>query len=214
MPWPEFAAALTYFFIPALMLLGTSLTTGYFTSRYAISAVIGVAVLFPYVLGATCGRRVLAPVAFMAGVLLLWGQQTVATPPQPVVRTPEFKARSPLYPRNDDLPIAVADVTTFVQSAHYVPPRVAKRLTYLVDAPYAQRRERFLGEVSVAGDRQLMPGTVVDYGPFVRTHSKFWVYTLSRSDIEWLPPRLMAEGWKLELKGQNGHASLFLATRE
>ena len=214
MPRPELAAVLSYLFIPALMLLGTGLTTGYFANRYAISAVIGVAVLFPYLLSASCGRRALAPIALMAGVLLVWGGQTPVPPPVPLDHTVLIKVDSPLYPRNDDLPIAVADVLTFLPSAHYAPARAARRMHYLTDVEYAVRRPRFTGDVSLAGDRWLFPGTIVDYGPFVRTHTKFWVYLVSHPEAEWLPSRLMAEGWKLECKGRHGHDSLFLATRE
>jgi hypothetical protein len=213
-PRPELAAALTYLCIPALMLLGTGLTTGYFANRYAISAVVGVAVLFPYLLSAGCGRRALAPIAFMAGVLLVWGEQTLATPPQPEDRSGMLKVDSPLYPSNDDLPIAVADLLTFLPSAHYAPAQAAGRMHHLTDVPYVVRRPRFTGEVSLASDRQLFPGTIVDYGPFVRTHAKFWVYVVSHPETEWLPSRLMAEGWKLECKGRNGNDFLFLATRE
>lgn len=214
MPRPELAAALSYLCLPAVMLLGTGLTTGYFANRYAINAVIGVAVLFPYLLSAGCGRRALAPIAFMAGVLLVWGEQTLVPPPLPEDRRVLFKVDSPLYPGNDDLPIAVADVLAFLPTAHYAPAQVARRIHYLTDVPYAVRRPRFTGEVSLAGDRQLFPGTIADYGPFVSTHAKFWVYVVSHPATEWLPSRLMAEGWKLECKGRNGNDFLFLATRE
>jgi hypothetical protein len=190
------------------------LTTGYFADRYAIGAVIGVAVLFPYLLSASCGRRALAPIAFMAGVLLVWGEQAAVPPPLPLDNTVPFKVDSPLYPRNDDLPIAVADVLTFLPSAHYAPAQAARRMHYLTDVEYAVRRPRFTGDVSLAGDRWLFPGTIVDYGPFVRTHAKFWVYVVSHPAAEWLPSRLLAEGWKLECKGRHGNDSLFLATRE
>ena len=214
MPRPELAAAVTYLFIPALMLIGTGLTSGKFEDRYAISAVLGVAVLFPYLLSTTCGRWALAPVACIAGVLLFWGAETQAPPRAMVARSHRFTPNSPLYPRNDDLPIAVASVGTFLVSAHDAPPQVASRLTYLADVPYVVRRRQFAGEVSLAGDRQLMPGQIVDYAPFVRTHSKFWVYVVSRPETEWLPSRLLAEGWKLECKRHTGIHYLFLATRE
>jgi len=214
MPGPELAAALTYLCIPALMLLGTGLTTGYFSNRYAISAVIGVAVLFPCLLSTSCRIRALAPIACMAGVLLVWGEQTPVPQWQKSGRSAGLTADSPLYPSGDDLPIAVADVLAFPPLAHYSPPQVRARLTYLTDVAYVVRGPRFVAEVSLAGDRQLMPGTIVDYGPFVRTHSKFWVYVVSRPETEWLPSRLMSEGWKLECRGRNGQDYLFLATRE
>ena len=126
MPGLELAAALTYLCIPALMLLGTGLTTGYFSNRYAISAVIGVAVLFPCLLSTSCRIRALAPIACMAGVLLVWGEQTPVPQWQKSGRSAGLTADSPLYPSGDDLPIAVADVLAFPPLAHYSPPQVGR----------------------------------------------------------------------------------------
>ncbi len=214
MPAPEFAAALSYLFIPLLMLIGTGLTTGDFVNRYAIGAVIGVTALFPYLFSAACGSRVLAPLALTAAVLLIWSGRTPLPPRQMAGRSAGFTADSPLYPRNDELPIAVANRLLFLQSAHYASPQVRARLTYLTDAPYVMRRHRFIGEMSLAGDRKLMPGNIADYGPFVGAHSRFWVYVVDQPELEWLPSRLLAEGWKLECKGNRGHKYLILATRE
>ena len=213
-PLAESAALVSYLFLPPLMLLGTALTTGYFADRYAISAVIGVAVLFPMLLERAGGKRALAPIALIAGIVLVWGEQSLIPPPLAEGPRLAFYADSPLYPNNDDLPIVIAHPVAFLPSAHYASAPVAARLTYLTDLPYALRLPRFTAEVSLAGDRQLLPGTIADYGPFVLKHPKFWLYVTSHPESEWLPGRLIAEGWKLECRGRSGQRYLFLATHE
>jgi hypothetical protein len=214
MPLPESAALVTYLFVPACVLIGTAWTTDYFQARYAISAVIGAAVLFPCMLYAGCGKRALVPLALTASVLLVWAGHTVSPPPQVSSRPAELTLDSPLYPKQDDLPIAVGGSGEFPPLAHYSPPAVVARLYCLIDLPYSRRTYRPVGETSLSGARQVMPGHVVDYGPFVRTHAKFWVYAGYPSSLGWLPSRLLAEGWRLECKAQQGKNFLFLAERE
>ncbi len=213
-PLWESAALVTYLFVPPCVLLGTALTTNYFQTRYAISAVIGVAGLFPCLLSAGCGKRALAPLALTAGVLLVWVGHTQVPPLQWSGLSAGLTAESPLYPKQDDLPIAVGGAGEFLQLAHYSPPAVAARLYYLTDVPNSRRTHRPIGEASLAGARQVMPGHVAEYGPFVRTHTKFWVYGSFPSGFGWLPSRLMAEGWRLECKGRRDQSVLFLASRE
>ncbi|MGO9241342.1 MAG: glycosyltransferase family 39 protein [Bryobacteraceae bacterium] len=217
MPLPESAALAAYLFVPVCVLIVTALTTDRFYGRYAISAMLGLGGLFPCMLSFWYRGRALAPLVLSTSLALVWAAHTPAPPLRWEGRAVALKADSRLYPKLDDLPIVVLGWGVFPQLAHYSTPEVTARLHFLTDVETSRRTFRPFAQMGLAGARQVLPGHVVEYRPFVDGQRRFWIYAGAGTGAAlggWLPARLLADGWKLEVKAEQGEELLLLATRE
>lgn len=208
-PMHEIVAGIGYLLIPPVLIVLTWLKTGYFMDRYAITAVVGCAILLAFLSNILFFDRARTPVLYIAILLCFWITNAATASRQEFDPLKDFSASSPLYPRHDRLPIVVADAVLFSQVAHYAPPEVRSRLVYLTDPTDAVRRPDFIPELALATHRDLVPGDIEDYAPFLNRNRQFWLYCHGVPRLEWLPSRLRQEGWRLGEEARNGSSVFF-----
>ena len=212
-PLDEVVAALGYLSIPALAVLLGKVATGVFTDRYAISAVLGLAMIIPWGAYLILDRRATIGIA-LAAALFSWFVVKDGIEPALAGRrelgglhdTFEFlRTRAP-----DHAPLIIASPHLFFQFNHYAPPELASRFVYLVD-PAASRRyvKADTAELGILEFRRWTPMSIQDYRSYVRAHPRFLLYG-DTGPWAWLPPHLMSMGARLQLVAVDGPQRLFL----
>jgi hypothetical protein len=204
---PELAALVTYLFLPAMILLSSWATTGYYFPRYGLAAVVGCAILIAYLASALSRGRFGMPGLLVAALAVLWIGQSARAVAGASASRPDLSVVSPVNPKADRLPIVLADSIVFLQMAHYSAPEVVSRLNYLTDAAGKERRNA--SELSLAVCRRILPGTVEDYHLFLNNNREFWVLFHGTPVYQWLPLKLKEEGCKLEFAAQCDDDMLF-----
>ncbi len=193
LPAHEVAAALALMALPILGVCVGRWVTGLFTARYAMPAILGFAILLPFVT-ARCSGGSLALAGVLSAVFLVYfavaqrdAYRQVGRLRLDVTRACEQLGRD----RGDDLPIVVAEPFAFVQLLHYAPPELRPRLLYLSDPEAVRHCDpcyscdwalRLLGRWTGA--------PVHDYHRFLAGHPRFLVY----GENLWLPSNLKADG--------------------
>jgi hypothetical protein len=226
-PEHELAAALVCVAIPVIAVAATMLTTGAFTSRYALPTVLGVCVLIAWTSARILGGRpllgMIALVLTSAGFLMLSARSFPYTAKSALGNIYTLLNRE----QADDLPIVVSDLHNFMMLAHYAPQDLSSRFVYLADP---QSSLRHLGHNTMdRGVLDLNPWfhmNVQEAERFSRLQSRFLLYVhggylggpsangLVVPDLNWLLSDLAKAGWHLELKVRQDNQLLFLATRD
>ncbi len=197
-------------FLPIMLLL-THLGTNYFVARYAIGSALGVALLVG-ILAAYAGARwhffkglvsLIVLYCVTIGTLRLWIQ---ARPNPPVDYGASLFASVP-----DAEPIVFASALDFMPSWWYADGPTRQRLHYLSDLQASKTTPDMIPEYSMFLERYQTPMQMEDYGPFVRTHNTFLIYSAGLPRLEWLPQRLVQEGWDLTLIVSGKRGKLFRA---
>jgi hypothetical protein len=188
----------------------TGLFTGYYMDRYALSAVIGCAILF----GFTASRALRKPTSgLLLAALLAGGFAIVQRYPGggiPSGRDSHSPAEQLLATAaNSTLPIAVANPLAFTQMAYYGTPQLASRLVYLSNPQIVVQYPDFVPELALRSLREWAPLRVEEYRPFLAAHARFWLYCTSISRLEWLPDQLLKDGRSVRLRGRQGDLMLF-----
>jgi hypothetical protein len=212
----EMAAALGLMAIPVIAVALSMMITGSFTDRYALPAVIGVSIVIAYgVLQMSGNRPAIAAILilFLCVSFLSLGFKSltkIGEVRQSHIKTVEF-LRSGC---TADLPIAVTDQHEFTILAHYAPRDISSRLVYLADPGKALS---YLGHNSVEkGTLDLLKPwfhlPIEEYGPFIASHERFFVYGSTGHFLNWLLSDLSQNVRHIELKGRNRDALLFLVS--
>jgi hypothetical protein len=212
-PRHEVLAAFGYLAIPAVATLLAKLITGAFTDRYALPAVLGLAMIVSW--GAfhlLDGRATMG--ALLAILLVGWFVVFVGIAPALQLRQDVSEQRAVYHflqtaaPGN--MPIVIAGPHAFFQMTYYAPPTLAPRLVYLVDPTAALH---YLGTDTVdLGIREFGRRTTLQVEPYrayLSTHPRFLLYA-DRGPWTWLLPALGATSARLEVVALDGGASLFL----
>ena len=217
-PAYELVAALGYLAIPGLAVLLAKLATGAFTDRYAITAVLGLAMIIPWGAYVILDRRATMGIA-LAAALFSWF----------VVKDgiePALKERQELAGLHGtfeflrtaapgDIPLVIASPHLFFQLSHYAPPELTSRFVYLVDTAASLRYLKTnTPELGMQEFRRWTPMLIQDYRSYVRAHPRFLLYGgLGPGDIgrwPWLLPHLVATRARLRLLAMDGAFPLFL----
>jgi len=224
LPRHEVAAACGFLLIPFVGVVVAKLATGAFVNRYAIAAVLGLAVLAGAGVAAAFRRHPLmrlAAAACCVGWFLLsqareWLEPTGHSVPisrATVERPINWVAAVP----DRTLPIVVADPHTFTVVWHY-DDAIRPRLVYLADPDLALER---LGHNSVERGmldlvRPWFGMNVLEFEPFIARHERFLVYGdfVRRAFLNWLLPELHARGLRTELLNRSGDDMLLLVSRD
>jgi putative effector of murein hydrolase LrgA (UPF0299 family) len=204
----ELVACLAYLMVPAAVLVVAWLKTGVFIDRYALSAVVGSTILMVFLVAMISAGRPAVPALFMAILVWFWISNTVSAQKHELDPLEEIGQSSALYPRDDTLPIVVADAVLFAQLAYYSPPELRSRLVYLTDPADAIRRADFLPELGLNSSRGIRPDRIEDYAPFLSRNREFWLYCHGVPRLEWLQSRLRDEGWTLSEEARKGSGVL------
>jgi hypothetical protein len=212
-PADEVVAALGYLAIPVLAVLLAKLATGAFTDRYAMVAVLGLAVIIPWGAYLILDGRATMGIA-LAAVLFSWF----------VVKDgiePALKQRRELAGLQDTFeflrtaapgqaPLVIASPHLFFQLSHYAPPELASRFVYLADRAAALHYLKTdTVELGMQEFGRWTPMSIEDYRSYVRAHPRFLLFGDTGAWV-WLLPHLRATGARLRLVAAEGSLHLFL----
>ena len=223
LPVAEVMAALGLIVLPLVIVIVAKVATGAFTNRYALSAVLGFAVLAGFGVAAAFRRHPLmrgAAAAALVGWFALSQARELIEPTGfsvPVSQLSiEWPSRS-LTTVARELPFVVADPHTFTQLSHYGSPELTARIAYLADPALALKH---LGHNSVErGMLDLVKPwfrmNVVEFEPFVAEHSRFLIYGdfVELEFLNWIVTELQARGLRFELLNRQGDHLFLLASK-
>jgi Dolichyl-phosphate-mannose-protein mannosyltransferase len=214
----ELSAALAFAGLPLIAVLIALAFTGVFTLRYALPAIIGVAILAGAGMhGAFAGRRGagLVLIALFLGWFLGLEARALNAAGDSTRRGVDCERL--LASAAPSLPIAVADPHTFLKLAYELPPQLRTRVVYLADPDAALRH---LGYDTV--DRGLFDlepwfGVHVEpFHPFLETTPRFLLLARTSDDhgeiwgMGWILAELATTKARCELVGRNTDDLLFL----
>lgn len=215
-PTYEIAAAFALALLVPIMIVITSVATGYYLPRYAIGASMGIAILMGFA-AARLGRsqshaNAAASLCMILVVLAAAGKVTTKI----VGRVLPISAKTAasnlaLDIPAGDRPIVVASALAFLPDWWYAPAALRERLHYLADLPFAVRQRDFLPEFSLVVNQPFVPSKVDDYRQFLSEHREFLLYCSGEDQLEWTKDRLRADGWTLQLFSTSGKEALYLA---
>lgn len=202
-----------FLLIPILAMLMAHFATKIYMHRYGLSAVFGLAVLFPLAVARWSRQNLCigAALAFLLGLGIV-GQFT-ALLLRGFTRPAEARLNLEIHP---ELPMVISSGLLFYPLNHYAPAALLPRLYYLSDPKLAVQ---YTG--TDAFDRgypdlaRIFPlrANLAEYRPFLTKHSHFLLYGYSKHEMDWLVPQLLSEGAQLRYLGQQreqfGPALLF-----
>ncbi|HEX6080707.1 MAG TPA: glycosyltransferase family 39 protein [Methylomirabilota bacterium] len=212
-PRHELIAAVGYLALPVVAVALGKLATGAFTDRYALPAVIGVALLVPWGAYHLLDRR--ATIGLLLAALLGgWFALMVGALPVLELRRAWAERDAPYRflatGAPGDLPVVVQSPHTFFQMTYYAPPALAARLLYLAD-PAAARRyiDTDTVDLGLLEFRRWIPIHVEPYRPYLAAHHRFLLYD-DRGAYGWLSKALVADGARFDVAALDGGRTLFL----
>lgn len=227
-PWHEIAAACGFVAIPSIAVIVAKFVTGAFIPRYGLAAVIGFSILGAIAVYKLGNGRAFMGVCFSLFIGIWFIAAVVIQLTQQVTTTASWSNTYAFLQSKEDstLPIVTADLHTFMTLAYYAPRDISARVVYLAD-PHAAIH--YLGQDTI--DRGILdlkpwfPVTIEEYHPYLASHKQFLLYARVRREREWLgfywggPWEL---NWilydlqrppiRIELRGRNEDALLFLVT--
>ena len=198
-PPEEIVAALAFAVLPFFGLLLAKVATGAFAERYALPAVIGLALALVYALWHhTRGCPVLA--TSVGGILLAWWGATDAIRWREMEgKRHDLEAVCAQLARQAEggAVVAVSDPLRYLQFAYYAPESLRARMVYLSSSAMALRykgHDTTDRALSILG--QWADLNVVDYEAFVAAHRRFHIYDRGG----WLAAALTDRDWRLHKK--------------
>jgi hypothetical protein len=213
-PAHELAAAVGFLLLPFAAWAVAELVTNRLTARYAIGAVLGLALLVGHAAYLAARGSALFGIALLTVCLgafgvggIALGLRTAGERGQELRALPSLLSTAPA-----GLPVAVDDPLRALELMYHAPPDVAARLVFLVDPSSSVR----YGRIPYPGGtwlrmRDLFPGVRAErLGPFRRAHPEFLVYGTG-SPFGWLVEALAAERSDLRLVAVRGSHRLYLA---
>lgn len=208
----ERAAAVAFLLLPLVAVAAAQLSTGAYTERYVLSAVLGLALLVPLALHRLDGRRpvlqvvVLLALAAAAARAAAYEYENVGAAARAQRDTISFLGHAPRSPA----PIAVAGQHDFLELSHEAPPALARRLRYLADRRLALH---YLGTDS-SEEGLVVMGTfaqlhVVPFRHVMRADTPFLVYDGGGSGgNDWLLRALRDRGRRPHVLRRDGRRLL------
>jgi hypothetical protein len=189
------------------------LVTNRLTARYAVGAVIGLAVLVAAASFLATRGSALFGTAFLGVALAAYAGNGIGRASWDAVQHREALRALPslLAAAPDALPVAVDDPLRALELMYYARPEARSRLVFLVDPASSLR----YGQVFYSGTtwlrmRRTFPGVRAEpLGPFRRSRREFLVYATG-SPFGWLEQRLAAERADVTLVAARGGSRLLL----
>ena len=201
---PEAAMIVSLTALPIFATMLGQIATGSFLSRYALSAVVGCALLFGLITSFASAR--VPAVGLIAGLIFFgWFakgglHKPQSVPPQPLPDVSQVSA---------SVPLVIADPLLFLQLFHYAPPRFARRIYYISDLDVAVKTPDFIPELALLQLRQWIQVPVEDYQRFVDEHPKFALYQDFEPRLEYILKDLLQKGYSLQLKANVGAGQVY-----
>ena len=203
--------------LPTIAFLITKLTHGGLTQRYGLATILGFALAIAY-LTARSGRRVAAWAAmfFLITFAVSEGRRVVHERlDRPVAKTgvnPETDQLSKMiqHANTPNLPVVISNDINYLPDAYYRPANYSVNFLALIDyrAALAYRQ-------SDSADRALtalahyLPLNVREFDPFIKQNPRFLLLSSGDPRRDWLPKRLIDDGYVLRPVGTESGAILY-----
>jgi hypothetical protein len=210
------AALVALAVLPAVFItIGFSTSQFFFTPRYGLLAVIGLAALMAAAASDACRGSVRSGMAILV-VLAGWDAVPRVTlmlrplPPPEIAFAGEYSLLREAV--RGDLPVVVSDPTAFWLTAFYWPQPDADRLHYVTDHENAWRSEdEDINQQIVSRLLTHLParGSVETYAAFVRRNPRFVVYVNDECPPHWLNYLLNRDRSVVTLQNYSGGESLY-----
>lgn len=211
-PRHEVVAAIGYLAIPGIAVVLAKFVTGAFTDRYALPAVLGLALILPWGAYHLLDRRATMGVV-LALLLGSWFVVFVGIEPALQLRLDRanhhavyrfFQKAAP-----GDVSVVISSPHAFFQLTYYAPLELGSRFVYLADPAAALRYlDTDTPELGMREFRRWTPLRIEDYDTYLRTHPRFLLY--NRGPWDWLLPALVAKRVRMQLVALDGAVPLFL----
>lgn len=213
----EMVLALALLFLPFIGFVATKVGHGMMINRYALPAILAMAMACGYLLHWSGRRGVTVFAVFVFFVVAFqersfWvthlGHLTTVHSP-----TEELESILSGLTRYRDLPVVVSDGLDYLPMASYALPEQGRRLVCLVD-PVAS--VVYQGSDSVDKDlvvlKSYAPLQVYGFSEFAPEHRMFLLYSRG-GPFDWWPNRLVGEGYSLRLVVAEQNVKLYLVDR-
>ena len=209
-PLHETAALALTGLAPLVMLMVARVSSGVFTPRYGLIAVVGAAIGLPLLARRLAPRGSLAEVVLLAVLAFPLVSAAIAGGARPRIAADPIAERPLLAEALRQAgPVVASGSLTYLQLWYYAPPLERSRLTYLADPAAAHRitgSDTFdRGYLALA---RWTPVSVQPYHAFVERHSEFRLYAAGSG---WLLTALDQDGVVLDLRGVEPGGRLYHA---
>ena len=214
-PFHEVAVAVGFAALPVIAILATMMTTGAFTFRYALPAVLGISVLVAVSVARLFQGHVFLGIAILflscAGFGMLSARNLQGTPEASLGKIYELIGREHIT----NLPVVISDAHSFMMLSQYAPRELSSRLVYLADP---QASLRHLGYDTIdRGILDLRPWFgfhIEEYGRYLEAQPRFFVYVSGGKlgGLNWLLTELASAPYHIELRGRIDDHLLLLVT--
>ncbi|HEX5412537.1 MAG TPA: glycosyltransferase family 39 protein [Terriglobia bacterium] len=215
-PVHEIAAVIGFLLIPVVSVILAKTVIGAFSDRYALPAVIGLAITIAWGLHSALEARRAPAVALgllLLAILAIKEVQTyrrVAVDDLRRTQTYSFLERY----AGGDAPIVISDPAGFMELSYDAPTSLARRLTYLADARLALQYTRSDdAEKGLVEMRSWAGLNVQKFREFIASGRRCYVYVINYPDHQygWVVPGLEAAHWRVVLERWQGAMILFSA---
>ncbi len=211
----EVAVAVGFVALPIIAVLATMLTTGAFTFRYALPAVLGVSALVAVSAARLFQGHAVLGIAILflscAGFGMMSARNLQGTPEASLGKVYELIGREPIT----SLPVVVSDAHSFMMLSHYAPRELSSRLVYLADPKTSLRHLGF--DTIDRGILDLRPWFgfhIEEYGRYLEAQPRFFVYVSGGrlGGLNWLLSELASAPYHIELRARIDDHLLLLVT--
>lgn len=213
-PTHELAAAAGLASIPVFVLVLGLAVTRVFQDRYGLPAVIGLAILFTFLVYTRTNNRRVTGVLLMAVFLAGFLMNSFWAPPDDTTQSLATRGLDPDQVEKD-VPFVIGNGVLFLQVDHYAKPDLASRLYLLRDPQVAIRYTGCnIFDRAYPNMCRWFPirGRIEDYDRFISQHDRFMVFGPMHDPLDWLIFKLLDDGAQMNFRGQFGDSLLFEVT--
>ena len=195
-PIHEWVAIVTLALMPIAVVVISKYTAHVFVFRYALWAVIGLAIVTASVLCVTSGeQRLIGPAALGLVLAICVTQQALGLRQAPALRQGEAARRALQSLPDRSEPIVIGYGHAFMELSYYAEPRLRERLVYPLSRGLDLRYKGFdLDFFLLSALRHRTRLHVVDLDAFLRSTPRF---VLVVYPTDYLPRYLLAAGYRL-----------------
>jgi hypothetical protein len=196
----EWAACTALAALPALLIIVALVTTGIFTNRYGLFAVVGVgAIAAAGISEASRGNRLPAGILVVALMIGLEFRLAVSLSAPVVLREGQAALDVLRRTKGDLRPILVADDHVFMELWFYE-PGLRNRIVHTIDAKLTRRYTgNDTSPIILSALRHRVPMGVLDYSCFVASNPKFLMVT---DGHDWLLTHFINSGFSVKIVAQ------------
>jgi hypothetical protein len=172
LPAPELWAMVYLCALPVVIFVVAKSKTGALQGKYAISSVIGVAILTAFAASRARGFRVALLLVLPAFALSILASKAVAA----VRAGPPGSEYRPIYglAEMSDIPVVLDSSQTFLQASYYAPPDILAKLFFLVDRDTVIRYgHEDVDHIALPGLARIAPIHVAAREAFIHEHPVF-----------------------------------------